>query len=136
MAGTFSAAVDRWTLKTKRRTEAVFRTATQYVVEDVLERTPVDTGYLRASLTVTFNGPVPARGQQGDGYMAPPFALVIAGAQLGQVIYASFGANYALPVEYGKEGREGAGMVRLAAQAWPQHVAKAVAEAKAAVKGS
>jgi hypothetical protein len=133
MAGTFSAQVDAWVLKTKQRQEAVFKTAAQNVIGDVIDRTPVDTGYLRASLTVTLNEPLPMRGQQGDGYTAPPIDLSIAGAQLGDIIFASFVANYALPVEYGARGRAGVGMVRLAAQAWPQHVASAVAAAKARV---
>lgn len=133
MAQRFSAQVDAWVLKSRRRTEAVFKTAAQNVIGEVVDRTPVDTGYLRGSLTVTFNEPVPMRGKRGDGYVAAPYALAIAEAQLGQVIYASFGASYAGYVEYGAGGRRGAGMVRLSAQNWPRHVANAVSEAKARV---
>ena len=112
---------------------AVFKLSAQYVIEDVIYRTPVDTGYLRASLTVSLDGPLPLRGKQGDGYKAEPYALVIAKAKLGETITASFVANYAGHVEYGANGRAGVGMVRLAAQAWPAHVSRAVTGAKARV---
>lgn len=130
----FSAAIDEWVRKTEQRTEAVFKTAAQYVVEDVILRTPVDTGYLRASLTVTLDGPLPMRGTQGDGYQAQPYSLAIAGAELGDTIHASFVANYAGHVEYGARGRAPRRMVGLAAQGWQAHVDRAVAEAKARVK--
>jgi hypothetical protein len=129
----FSAAVDAWVLKSRQRLEAVLKTSAQFVIEDVVLRTPVDTGYLRASFTISFDGPLPMRGSQGDGYTAPPYSLAIAGAGLGDTIYASFVANYAAHVEYGARGRAGVGMVRLAAQSWDQHVARAVAAAKARV---
>jgi hypothetical protein len=73
------------------------------------------------------------RGSQGDGYKAPPFVLVIAGAKLGESIYFSAVANYMVHLEYGARGRSGDGMVRLAAQSWPRHVRQAVAAAKARV---
>lgn len=135
MAQSFTATVDAWVLQTQARLLAVFKTATEYVVEDVIARTPVDTGYLRASLTVSLNGPLPMRGTQGDAYKAAPYSLAIAGAELGAVITASFVANYAGHVEYGARGRAGAGMVRLSVQKWPEHVNRAVAAAKARVAG-
>lgn len=119
---------------------AVFRMSTEYVIEDVLMRTPVDTGYMRASFTVSLDGPLPIRADarppsdaEKDSYKPQPYSLAINGADLGDTITASFVAAYSAHVEYGARGREGVGMVRLAAQAWPQHVAKAVAEAKARV---
>ncbi|GHC79395.1 HK97 gp10 family phage protein [Limoniibacter endophyticus] len=130
----FSATIDDWVAKTQTRMIAVFKTAAQYVVEDVRERTPIDTGYLRNSLTLSLDGPLPMRGSEGDGYQAPPYAAVIAGADLGDTIYASFVANYAAAVEYGAQGRQGAGMVRLSVQNWQSHVNRATAEAKSAVR--
>jgi hypothetical protein len=130
----FSAAVDAWVLKSRQRLEAVLKTSAQYVHEDVVNRTPVDTGYLVNSITGSIDGPLPLRGEQGDGYAAPSFDLVLAGASLADTVYISFVANYAAHVEYGARGRQGVGMVRLAAQAWPQHVARAVAQAKSRVR--
>lgn len=136
MSKSFIAQVDEWVLATRQRMIAVFRTSAQYVIEDVRDRTPVDTGFLRASWTVSLDGPQPMRSPNpgGDGGFQPQsYSLQIAGADLGSTIYASFVANYAGHVEYGARGRAGVGMVRLAAQAWPQHVNRAVAEAKARV---
>lgn len=136
MSKSFTAQVDEWVLATRQRMIAVFRTSAQYVIEDVRNRTPVDTGFLRASWTVSLDGPLPMRAAnpgRGQVNQAQSYSLQIAGADLGSTIYASFVANYAGHVEYGARGRAGVGMVRLAAQAWPQHVAKAVAEAKARV---
>jgi hypothetical protein len=129
----FSASVDAWVRETQQRMDAVVKTAAQAVVEDVIQRTPVDTGYLRASFTVTTNAPLPMRGKQGDGYTAQPYSLAISGMKPGQSIFGTFVANYAAHVEYGARGRPGRGMVRLAAQAWPAHVTRAVAAAKARV---
>jgi hypothetical protein len=136
MAGkrrSFATQVDEWTLKTQARYEAVLKTAVMNVVEDIIDRTPVDTGFLRASLTISIDDPVPATREKGSAYVAPPYALAISRLQIGQTIYAGFAANYAGYVEYGTKYMKGAGMVRLAAQAWPRHVRDAVAKAKAAV---
>lgn len=129
----FTATVDKWVLETRQRMIAVFRTAAQYVIEDVRNRTPVDTGYARASWTVTLDAPLPMRGTRGDGYQAPSYSLVIAGADLGSTIYLSAVANYLGHLEYGARGRAGVGMVRLASQAWQQHVNRATAEAQSRV---
>lgn len=136
MAGkrrSFATQVDEWTLETQARFEAVLKTAVMNVVEDISDRTPVDTGFLRASLTVSLEEPTAADRRQGDGYVAPPYALVINQLRVGQTVYAAFAANYAGYVEYGTRNMKGAGMVRLAAQAWPRHVANAIRSAKAAV---
>ena len=114
---------------------AVFQTATQFVVEEMIDRTPVDTGYLRASITVRFNTPAPIRPNnlpvEGASYGMPTqYALAIAGAKIGQTIYASYTAAYAMPIEYGFKSYAGAGMVRLSAQNWDAHVAKATAIAR------
>lgn len=134
----FTAQIDEWVLKSKARMLAVFQTATQFVVEEMIDRTPVDTGYLRASITVRFNTPAPIRpnnlpsaGASKNSYGMPTqYALAIAGAKIGQTIYASYTAAYALPIEYGFKSYAGAGMVRLSAQNWDAHVAKATAIAK------
>lgn len=137
MAGSFTASVDQWVRQTEARMLAVFRTAAELVIDDVISRTPVDTGFLRASLTVTLDGPLPIRPNATGGgsfaYQTPAYSLAIAGADLGDTIYASFVAAYAAHVELGTNGRAGVGMVRLAAQNWPQHVSQAVAAAKARV---
>lgn len=133
----FAASVDAWVQKTRARMEAVVKTAAENVVEEVISRTPVDTGFLRASLTASLDGPLPMRDAPPPGDQSFPaptaIALVIEGADLGQTIWVSFTANYAGHVEYGTKFQNPAAMVRLSAQNWPFHVASAVRAAKAAV---
>lgn len=135
----FSAQVSNWVTQTRQRMEAVVKTAAENVVEEVISRVPVDTGFLRASLTASLDGPQPMRdappvGAAPGSFPSPSaYALVIEGAQLGQTIYVSFTANYARHVEYGTKHQNPAAMVRLSAQNWPYTVEAAVRAAKAAV---
>lgn len=139
--GSFSAAVSAWVAKTKARQEAVFKRSAELMFEDVIARTPVDTGFLRATLAATLNGlqqiNPEARPPEDAGKGAFPAptdcALVISSAELGATIFGSFGAAYARHVEYGTRFVNPAAMVRLSAQNWPHHVARAIREAKAAV---
>ena len=135
----FKSDVDAWVQETQARLDAVFKTAAQAVLEEVVARTPVDTGFLRASLTASLERMAPIRRGSRPGkdatpgsYPPPDVALVINSARLGQTIYASFTAEYSGVVEYGGENRKAVGMVRLAAQNWPKHVRDAVSAAKAA----
>lgn len=138
MASTFTAQIAAFVAKSEKRMEAVVKESAQRVAEEVKERTPVDTGFLRASFMASTSaiplidrdarpgaGPVNDRGGE--------IALVIAGASLGQPIYMGFVASYAAHVEYGAQGRAPVAMVRLTAQNWPQIVAGVVADAKARI---
>ncbi|WP_182417466.1 HK97 gp10 family phage protein [Bartonella sp. HY038] len=141
MQKSFTAQIDNWVLQTRARMLAVFQLSAQYVIEDIQERTPVDTGFLRASMIVsnTELSPIksnsrPPSSAEKDSYSPPVYALTIANAPLGSTIYASFTASYAAHVEFGAKGRQGVGMVRLAAQNWNMQVQRATKEAKASVK--
>lgn len=141
MADTFSGAIDKWVMATKARQEAVFKTAAQSIAEDVIDRTPVDTGFLRASFTASLVEPPeirddakpPKDAKPGSVPSATNYSLVVANMKLGDTIYLGFVAAYGPHVEYGARGRKGVRMVGLAVQSWPQHVANAVRSAKAAV---
>lgn len=132
----FAASVDKWVAETQRRMLAVFQTAAQFVIEDMVERTRVDTGFLRASVVVSASGPAPMSralppGSTKNQYApSEQYTLAIAGADIGSTIWATYTANYAAHREYGTHGQSGDGMVRLAAQNWPQHVQRATGMAK------
>jgi len=127
----FSASVNKWVAKSERRIETVFKEAAQDVISEMQEvgpsvanpdshgtgHMPVDTGFLRASLQASLNSPAPAMtfrppDAKSVKYDPSPVALVIAGAQLGQTIYATYAAAYAPRMEARY------GFVRLAAQNW------------------
>jgi len=137
----FQSSIDAWVQKTKARMEAVVKNAAESVIEEVVLRCPVDTGFLRASLTASLDGPLPMRNDKPAGaapnsFDAQDVSLVIEGAQLGQTIYASFTARYASFVEYGTKHTNPVGMVRLSAANWGFHVESAVRQAKAAVNSA
>lgn len=136
----FSAQVDEWVRKSERRMEAVFKESAQRVIADMQTpvgaggNMPVDTGALRASLQATLDAPneaVTSKEGAPTAYSEGQVALVIASANLGQTVFATYSMNYARPVEYGSRGRAGRGFVRLAAQKWRAIVNQVVAEAKA-----
>lgn len=133
----FSSELLAWVERTKRRQQVVFQTAVHFLAEDILERTPVDTGYLRGSFSASVSGPISV-GDTGTGLGA------IDAAKATDTIYLGFGAVYAMRIEYGFDGedslgryyyQDGAGMVRLAWQNWPQHVSKAAAQVRSSWKG-
>lgn len=157
----FGAQVGEWVKKVKTRELAVFRESAQRVIGEMQTaegaggRMPVDTGFLRASLQATIGAPAGGatgkplkrtKGQEGVIYHldAGQVALVIAGAELGHTIYATYGAAYARRMEYGFVGQDslgrtynqaGKGFVRSAAQKWPQIVAAVSAELKTRIEG-
>lgn len=138
----FAAAVQGWADATKDDLTAVFRQSASDVIEEMQKpvggggNMPVDTGFLRASLQVGINtGPVPLSREHpspGEGsFTAPQVDLVIAGAEIGDTIMASYGANYAGHVNYGAKGRQPRLFVELAAQNWDQIVNRVVASFRA-----
>lgn len=144
----FAASVDDWVRETEARLTAVMRESTQEVIADMQTpvgaggRMPVDTGFLRASLVVAVNQePVSATranpNPQGSfNYTESVVSLAIAGAEIGDVITASYSAVYARAIEYGSEGRAPRGFVRGAAAQWQAIVARVVARLKAGVAAS
>lgn len=155
--GLFQAQVSDWVLQAKERIELVVKESAQEVVAEMQApgpsvanpsfsgdgRTgnmPVASGFLRASLMASTDAPILRSVENPDPeakytYNAGQVSLVIAGAQLGQALYFTYGANYARHVEYGARGRPGRAFVRLAAQKWPQIVARVSAQAQSQVEG-
>jgi hypothetical protein len=142
-ADTFSAAVSKWVAQSERRMEVVFKESAQDVISEMQEvgpsvanpdssgtgHMPVDTGFLRASLQAAINSP--AQGMEfreplskSATYDPSPVALVIAGAKLGDTVYATYAAAYAPQMEAKY------GFVRLSAQNWQSIVNKRAAIVK------
>jgi len=63
-------------------------------------------------------------------YNPGEISLVIVGANLGQVIYIGWTANYVGYLENGHSQKAPSGFVRLAAMRWPQTVKEVTAEAR------
>lgn len=142
----FSAAVAQCADKVEGAVEAVFKEATQEVVEEMQKPTEqggrmrVDTGFLRASLLAStaampsiVPGKNPAPGSGSNSYTTSfgQVEAVIAGADIGDTLYFGYTAAYAGHREYGSNGQAADGFVRLAAQNWPIIVDRKAAELKA-----
>lgn len=124
----FSEQVEREIKRINRDILRVFHTSVNYLHNEIQERTPVDTGFLRGTLNASLNSPKPV--DHGS-----PNA--IAKASLKDSIFLTFSTNYAMRIEYGFDGadslgrvyhQKGAGMVRLSSQNWDIHVKKAARE--------
>lgn len=138
----FSAAVAQWADKVEGAVEAIFKEATQEVVEEMQRpvgqggRMRVDTGFLRASLLASSTSmpAISAAKPVEGGTYTPDFGqieAVIAGADIGDTLYFGYTASYAGYREYGANGQPADGFVRLAAQNWPIIVDRKAAELKA-----
>ncbi len=136
----FVNAVDDWCSKVEGRATAVFRQASQKVIEIATMGIPVDTGFARASGRASLES-MPAIDPSATNKDKASAALdfgditaVISTAELGQTIYWGVTAAYALPLEYGHSKQAPAGFVRLAAEQWPVIVTETIAEAKSRVE--
>lgn len=111
----FSATVTRNTRLLRQYQEAIFKQSVQEVLHTAnLPKAqggnmPVDTGYLRNSLTANLNSPAAGTSREGTN-ADEDVALVIAGATVNDVIWAGWTANYAKYQEYKNGFREGAAM--------------------------
>lgn len=145
----FTSQVSAWVRETEARMAAVFRESAQRVISDMQGRVPVDTGFLKSSLQVSTTAPVPAdRSPDAGGvaaYNPTAATLAIAGAEIGDTLFASYSAVYAPRINYGFVGTDALGrtynqagrhFVELAAQRWPAIVAQVSGEAQARAGGA
>jgi hypothetical protein len=142
MAGGFADQVKAFTGEIKARQLACFQESVQRTVE-IIQTTekegghmPVDLGFLRASIAAVIGeGEIPhverPPGKAKYRYSAATVALVLATANLGDVVRVGYGANYAAVMEYGNATHRPHGFVRLGMQRWPQ-IVEAVAREIAA----
>lgn len=141
----FGAAVADWCVRTNEELEAVFKTSFEMLRDAITEATPIKTGFLRNSITVTIGvpaaiDPAASPGKTGGNYRAPAHDAAIASAKLGDTLCLAFVAAYARRIEYGFEGTDSLGreyhqsgraMVRLGVERFPEFVLSAVRMAEA-----
>lgn len=139
---TLQAQVDAWTKKSTARVTAVVQESTQRLIEQANTvgpsvanptggaggKMPVDTGFLRASMAVSFDG-MPAGPSRGGPKTAYPYdseyVLQLTNFTPGRTIYAGWTAEYAIFAE------ERYGFMRSAAMNWQQIVDEVAGESKA-----
>lgn len=130
---TFSAQINDWVSQTEQRMEAVFKESARRVISEAQANVPVVTGNLKSSLQVNINGSMPLADRSpapGANHSTPAIAAVIAGAKLGDTIYAGYTMNYAGFVEYGTSKMAPRRFVGRAVARWQQTVNQVSLEAK------
>lgn len=128
---TFGAKINDWVSQTEQRMEAVFKESAKRVIQKSQDGVPIDTGFLKSSLQVAIDAPVPpATRPQSTPRPGPNISAVIAGAKLGSTITAGYTANYALHVHYGTSRMAPRPFVSLAVAQWQQIVDQVSREAK------
>lgn len=135
MVDTFTAQVEAFVAKSRKKLELVFKESAQDVFEAAQRpkaqggNMPVDTGFLRNSLQSSLNG-------QGGPSGPESYVLVIAGSKLGDTVLGGWTAKYARHVEYGTSNEDGTSKMAgsffalKAAQQWQAIVSKNAAKAK------
>ncbi len=142
---TFATAIEGWARRVKEAEEAVFREASQELVEqlnqqitEMIYEAPESpgykrTGFLRASLMASTEAmPRLERDNPGlpVGADAGDVILVIAGAELGQTIFLGYTAKYGAMVARGTSKMAPRPWVDLVAQRWPEIVSTVAARVK------
>ena len=107
----FSQAVNKWTKQTEQRCEEAFQMGALDLFIALRDATPIDTGYLRSSLTVGKNGSFPAgpRAEYGSVYNDTSALDVIGTLKLGDKITMGYSSSYAMRVNYGFTGYDSLG---------------------------
>lgn len=114
---TFTAQIKAFADRTQEKIEAVVKQSAQEVFSIAQTpkaqggRMPVSTGFLRNSLIASLNGSTVGGG-------ADAYVLAVAGAELGDTIFAGWTANYARFMEYGTSKTTANFFMLSAAQQW------------------
>lgn len=120
---TFTAQIKGFADRSREKIEAVVKQSAQDVFSIAQTpkaqggRMPKDTGFLQGSLVSELNGATVGKGT--DSYL-----LAIAGAEIGDTIFAGWTADYAKHMEYGTSRVAGNFYMLNAAQQWQAIVAR------------
>lgn len=107
----FSAAVNKWTKETEQRSTEAFQMGVLDFFLHLRNTTPIDTGFLRSSLTLGKNGNVPSgpNAEYGSVQNDVQALGVIETLKLGDRVTMVYNATYARRLEYGFTGYDSLG---------------------------
>jgi len=107
----FSNAVNKWTKETEARSEEAFQIGSLDFFLALRDATPIDTGFLRSSLTAGINGSVDAGPPAAYGSVSNDTAAlgVFSRLKLGDKVTMVYRAGYAMRVNYGFMGADSLG---------------------------
>jgi hypothetical protein len=113
------AALRSSAAKTGRTLDEMVQKIAERMFENIVRRTPVDTGWARANWIPSITAPdVTSPGTPPPGKSAPPDALpkisaAVRQGKTGDVFFLTNSVPYIIPLEYGHSKQAPAGMVRL-----------------------
>jgi len=120
----FLQAVNKWTKETKERSEEAFQIGMLDFYIAMRDATPIDTGFLRSSLTIGKNGSIPQgpNAEYGSVYNDSRALDTIGSLKLGDRAFLVYQANYAMRQNYGFTGYDslGRGPFNQAGSFWVQ----------------
>jgi hypothetical protein len=107
----FLQSINNWTKQTIERSEEAFRIGVLDFFIHLRDTTPIDTGFLRSSLTLGINGAVPQgpNAEYGSVYNDVRALDVIGQLKLGDRVTMVYQAPYARRLEYGFTGTDSLG---------------------------
>lgn len=107
----FSNAVNKWTKETIERSEEAFQIGSLDFFLALRTATPIDTGFLRSSLTAGINGSVDAGPPNAYGSVSNDVAAlgVFSQLKLGDKCTMVYRATYAMRQNYGFTGYDSLG---------------------------
>lgn len=131
----FKVKMRAWSGATQAQITAVARQSIQEVCFRIVERTPVDTGFLRGSWQPSIGEPQLASGadkapgkEDATGAAAQAaIGLVIQGIEAGAMFYLTNNASYAQDQEFGTSKMAGRHFVSDSVAEWPK-IVKATAK--------
>jgi hypothetical protein len=116
MQGSFALDVRRFAERAKENADAVVKKTVFDLFSEIVMRTPVDTGRLRANWLIgindapgtTYNWVDP----DGTATLQMGLSMIDASQGMGDTYYVVNNLVYAIPIEYGHSKQAPAGMVR------------------------
>ncbi len=137
----FKATLGAWATQVGDKLDALARQSAFRMSRNVIQATPVDTGFLRGSWQPSIGAPATGAAspdKSGSARMAQ-VALTVAGLKRGERFYLINNARYAMRLEYGFVGEDSLGRsynqqgrfyVGDQIKRWPQVVAAVAQELK------
>ena len=128
----FTADIDAFIAKVGKRSDAFLQTFAYDLFEDIVNTTPVQTGFLRSNWMPNIGSP--ATGTSGNAGGVPNFAAAstaLSAVKATDIVYLTNNTEYGTYVEYGTKNMRPRAMVRTALARTPILAALAVNKVKA-----
>jgi hypothetical protein len=107
----FKSSLADWLDRTDGKLDALVRQCAQQLSQQVVEDTPVDTGFLRGSWQPSIGEPASGADASTNAYPASEISLVVAELRAGDKFFLINNCPYARRLEYGFVGPDKLGRV-------------------------